>query len=152
VITLHEPWWVFAWLAICALRCVWQDLQSLWGLLQRWAEKRADRLLKPDPVRMRKFMRHAPSGRVGLCIGSGIGKRWPRLGWLFTEDKIELVMCPACASGVLQPFPVAMMATMAAKMAGHVEVFTAREVVAALPCEIEAFKAAMEKCNPEGTE
>lgn len=119
-----------------------------WGGLQLWAERRVERRLKPDASRVKKFLRHAKSGRVGLCLGSGFGAhRW--LGWLRAEERLELVMCPSCARGILQPGLMAIGAMMGAKMAGHVEVLPAREVVAALPQEIAAFKAAMETSNPE---
>jgi hypothetical protein len=105
----------------------------------------------PGDTRFRKVLRHAPSGRVGLCVGTGFGMhRW--LGWLCAEERIQMVMCPACARGFLQPGLLAGVAMMSAKMSGHVEVLPSREVVAALPSEIEEFKAAMEKSEPEAAD
>lgn len=100
---------------------------------------------------MKKFLRHAKTGRVGLCTGAGLGRhRW--LGWLWAEERIELVTCPGCVRGILGPMPMAYGAMIGAKMSGHVEILPAREMVAALPSEIEAFKAAMEKGKPEDSE
>jgi hypothetical protein len=122
-----------------------------WGRLQGWAWRRCERRMMPDETRFRKVLRHAPSGRVGLCVGTGFGMhRW--LGWLCAEERIQMVMCPACARGILQPGLLAGAAMMSAKMSGHVEVLASREVVAALPSEIEAFKAAMEKSEPEAAD
>lgn len=131
--------------------CMIATWKRTWGGLQRWAERRVEARLKPDAVLVKKFLRHAKSGRVGLCVGSGFGKhRW--LGWICPEERIEFVRCPDCVKGILLPMPMAMISMLVAKNSGHVEILPAREMVAALPSEIEAFKAAMKKCEPEGTE
>lgn len=119
-----------------------------WRGLQTWAERRVEKRLKREDARVKKFLRHAPSGRIGLCTSSGLAKyRW--LGWLRTAEKLELVMCPGCVKGILAPMPMCMLAMMGAKMSGHVEMLDSRDVVAALPSEIEAFRAAMENSHGE---
>lgn len=144
-------WWVICcfagygslWAMISTARWSWEELQS-------WAERRVERRLKPDAWR-KKFLRHAKSGRVGLCVGSGFGKhRW--LGWLRAEERIEFVRCAGCAKGILEPMPRGIICMMVAKSVGHVEILPAREMVAALSQEIEAFRAAMEKAEPEASE
>ncbi len=152
-VIVNEPWSTgllcLAMWGLCdVLSHFWR---FAWGRLQGWAARRCERRMKPDAARFRKFLRHAKSGRVGLCVGTGLGvHRW--LGWLRAEERIEMVMCPACARGILQPGLLAGVAMMSAKMSGHVEALPSREVVAALPSEIEDFKAAMEKSEPEGAE
>ena len=152
-VIVSEPWSTgLMCLAMWGLCDVLSRLgRFAWGRLQAWAGRRCERRMKPDETRFRKVLRHAKSGRVGLCVGTGFGMhRW--LGWLCAEERIEMVMCPGCARGILQPGLMAVGAMMGAKRAGHVEVLPSREVVAALPSEIEAFKAAMEKSEPEGAE
>ncbi len=152
-VIVSEPWSTgLLCLAMWGLCDVLSRLgRFAWGRLQGWAARRCERRMKPDVARLRKFLRHAKSGRVGLCVGTGFGvHRW--VGWLRAEERIEMVMCPACARGILQPGLMAGVAMMSAKMSGHVEVMPSREVVAALPSEIEDFKAAMEKSEPEAAD
>jgi hypothetical protein len=152
-VIVSEPWSTgLLCLAMWGLCYVLSRLgRFAWGRLQGWARRRCERRMMPDETRFRKVLRHAPSGRVGLCVGTGFGThRW--LGWLCAEECIEMVMCPSCARGILQPGLMAFRAMMSAKMSGHVEALPSREVVAALPSEIEDFNAAMEKSEPEGAE
>ena len=144
MITVSLPVWaLLCFLAGSGLVCC---VLSCWDWLQRWLCNRVEARLKPEG-RTGKFLRHAPTGRVGLCVGGGIAKRWPRLGWLFTVEKIEMVFCPCCAQTILQPMPLSLMGKMRAKASGHVELMTARDVVAALMTEVEAFKAQMGQFN-----
>lgn len=94
------------------------------------------------------------SGAIALVLSDCVRTtlRLRRMAREAARQDFSSDMCPSCARGILQPGLMAVGAMMSAKMSGHVEVLPSREVVAALPSEIEAFKAAMEKSEPEGAE
>lgn len=85
-----------------------------------------------------KIVRHAPSGRVGFCIGVGHPplKPW-RLG---ARVMVQFVVCPECARGVRD---WGILGAMIARASGHVEYRPIQEVVSALASEASEFSASM---------
>lgn len=106
------------------------------GRLDAWLSASASRRVDEFGMRfITKVVRHAISGRVGLCISAGWCRhRW--LGSLRVKFIVQVVFCPKCAlhfHGGTWIFP------------NHSVVLDVREVVAALPEEIAAFHLAMER-------
>lgn len=126
---------------IIALAAVGMNTTVGWvrGGLQRLAAKRMR--AKVDLIGPRfigKIVRHAPSGRIGFCIGVG---HPPLKPWRFgARIMVQFVVCPDCARGVRE---MGALGAMIAASSGHVEHRPIQEVVSALASEASEFSAAM---------
>jgi hypothetical protein len=124
--------WLCAGLLLCAACAVAQSVAR--RALMRGVLAEQERVVG-------KWMRHAPSGLVGLCVAVGYAehKYWGVLGGRLIAG---VVPCAGCVKEILRAGGG--VAVLMALRRGHVSHKPLNELVAALPAEVAAFKAAME--------
>lgn len=133
--------WPFVIMGAAGMALVWLLGRLAWLGLQGWAHRRL--YAREAALAQRicgKIVRHAPTGRVGFCVGIGRAQH-RRLGCLRSKMIVQLVFCPACMAQVSR---TGMAGLMVAMQGGHAQVVHAADVVAALSDEARAFRAAME--------